>query len=157
MPAISPFLWFATQAEDAAKFYLSVFPNSRIHRITRYTEAGPGPAGSVLTVDFELDGRSFTALNGGPHFTFSEAISFVVHCKDQQEIDRYWAALSAEGREGDCGWLKDKFGLSWQVVPALLPELIDDADPVRATRVMKALYAMKKLDIATLQAAYDKR
>jgi predicted 3-demethylubiquinone-9 3-methyltransferase (glyoxalase superfamily) len=155
VPAITPFLWFDTQAEEAANFYISVFPNSRIVRVARYTEVGPGPNGSVMTVDFELDGRRITALNGGPHFTFTEAISLVVHCATQQEIDDYWRKLTAGGQEVQCGWVKDKYGLSWQIVPDALLEMATDPDPKRVSRVMGAMMRMKKLDIAALKHAYE--
>jgi predicted 3-demethylubiquinone-9 3-methyltransferase (glyoxalase superfamily) len=155
MPKISPNLWFDTQGEDAAKFYVSVFPNSRITSITRYTEAGPRPAGEVCTVSFELDGQEYTAINGGPEFTFDEAISLLVNCADQAEIDYYWEKLSDGGEESVCGWLKDRFGLSWQIVPAGWNELANDPDRGRATRAMRALLGMKKLDIAAIEAAAD--
>ena len=154
MPKITPFLWYDTQAEDAAKFYVSVFKNSRIVRTTRYGDAGPGPNGSVMTVEFELDGQPFTALNGGPHFKFDEAISFTVHCQTQEEVDRYWEVLSAGGQTNDCGWLKDKYGLSWQITPDALIELLQDADPARSQRVMAAMMTMKKIDIAALKRAH---
>ncbi|MBA2478968.1 MAG: VOC family protein [Sporichthyaceae bacterium] len=155
MPKTTPCLWFDTQGEDAAKFYTSVFPNSRVTDVTRYGEAGPRPAGMALTVEFELDGQAYTALNGGPEFTFSEAISFQIDCKDQDEVDHYWTKLSEGGEEGPCGWLKDKFGLSWQVVPRALPELLGDPDQEKAQRVMAAMMGMKKIDVAGLQRAYD--
>ena len=155
MPKTTPCLWFDTQGEDAAKFYTSVFPNSRVTAVTRYGEAGPRPAGMALTVEFELDGQAYTALNGGPEFTFSEAISFQIDCKDQDEVDHYWTKLSEGGEEGPCGWLKDKFGLSWQVVPRALPELLGDPDQEKAQRVMAAMMGMKKIDVAGLQRAYD--
>jgi predicted 3-demethylubiquinone-9 3-methyltransferase (glyoxalase superfamily) len=157
---ITPCLWFDRQAEDAAKFYTSIFKNSRIGAISRYGEAGREihgmPAGTVLTVAFELDGHSFTALNGGPQFTFNEAISLQVNCDTQEEIDHYWNALSAGGepRAQQCGWLKDRFGLSWQVVPTVLPRLMTDPDPKKSERVMTALLKMKKLDIAALERAH---
>jgi len=154
---ITPFLWFDHQAEDAARFYASVFPNSKIEAVARYGEAGPGPAGSVMTVGFELDGQKFTALNGGPHFKFTEAISFVVNCETQQEVDEYWAKLTEGGQEVQCGWLKDKYGLSWQIVPAVMVEMIKDKDAARSQRVVKAMMQMKKLDIARLQEAYDQK
>jgi predicted 3-demethylubiquinone-9 3-methyltransferase (glyoxalase superfamily) len=150
---ITPFLWFDHQAEEAAKFYVSIFPNSKIHKVIRYSEAGPGPAGSAMTVAFELEGLPFTALNGGPHFKFTEAISFVVHCQTQDEVDFYWEKLSADGGEVQCGWLKDKYGLSWQVVPDVLLELLGDPDPKKAARVAQAMFKMKKLDIRGLQQA----
>jgi predicted 3-demethylubiquinone-9 3-methyltransferase (glyoxalase superfamily) len=153
MQKITPFLWFDDNAEEAASFYVALFPNSRILKVARYNAAGPGPAGKVMTVSFELEGREFTALNGGPHFKFSEAISFVVSCETQSEIDRLWSALSAGGKEGQCGWVCDKFGLWWQIVPPILPELLSGADAARAERVMKAMLEMRKLDIAGLQRA----
>jgi predicted 3-demethylubiquinone-9 3-methyltransferase (glyoxalase superfamily) len=153
MQKITPFLWFDDKAEEAANFYVSLFANSRILKVARYNAAGPGPAGQVMTVSFELEGREFTALNGGPHFKFSEAISFVVSCETQGEIDRLWSALSAGGKEGQCGWVSDKFGLWWQIVPPMLPELLSGTDAARAERVMKAMLEMRKLDIAGLQRA----
>ena len=155
MPKITSCLWFDTEGEDAAKFYVSVFPNSRIVNTSRYGDAGPGPAGSVMTVDFELDGRPFMVLNGGPQFTFNEAVSFVIDCADQDEVDYYWTKLSEGGEEGPCGWLKDRFGLSWQVVPAALGELASDPDPAKSQAVIKAMLGMGKLVVAELQAAYD--
>ena len=154
MPKITPFLWFDNQAEQAAKFYVSVFKNSKILRTTRYGETGPGPKGSVMTVDFELDGQQFTALNGGPEFKLSEAISFTVHCKTQKEVDEFWKKLSAGGKEVECGWLKDKYGLSWQIVPDVLLEMLHDSDPQKANRVMQAVLKMKKLDIEEAKKAY---
>jgi predicted 3-demethylubiquinone-9 3-methyltransferase (glyoxalase superfamily) len=153
MQKLVPFLWFDTQAEEAATFYTSVFPNSRIVDVTRYGEAGPGPAGSVMTVDFELDGQRFVALNGGPEFTFTEAISFQVACETQEEVDRYWSTLSAGGEEGPCGWLKDRFGLSWQIVPNVLPRLLRDPDREKSQRVMACMLKMGKLEIADLERA----
>ncbi len=155
MPKLTSCLWFDTQGEDAANLYVSVFPNSRIVNVSRYGEAGPRPAGSVMTVDFELDGQPFMALNGGPDFTFSEAISFVIDCADQDEVDYYWSKLAEGGEEGPCGWLKDPYGLSWQVVPAALGELAGDPDPAKAQAVIKAMLGMRKLVVAELQAAYD--
>jgi len=151
---ITPFLWFDRQAEEAANFYVSIFPNSKIGSTSRYGEAGPGPKGSVMTVAFDLDGLSFTALNGGPMFKFTEAISLVVHCETQAEVDHYWDKLSAGGSEVQCGWLKDKYGLSWQIVPNALIELVQDKDPAKSQRVMAAMMQMKKIDIAALKAAY---
>jgi predicted 3-demethylubiquinone-9 3-methyltransferase (glyoxalase superfamily) len=146
VPKITPFLWFDSQAEEAANFYCSIFPNSKIGKIARYGKAGPGPEGSVLTIVFSLDGQEFTGLNAGPHFKFTEAISFVVPCNTQDEIDNYWFKLTAGGgQESQCGWLKDKFGLSWQIVPAALGELMSDPDPQKSNRVMQALLKMKKL------------
>jgi predicted 3-demethylubiquinone-9 3-methyltransferase (glyoxalase superfamily) len=153
--SIIPNLWFDTQAEEAAAFYTSVFPNSRVVGVTRYTDVGPGPAGSVMTVEFELDGQRFVGINGGPEFTFSEAVSFQVTCADQAEVDRYWAALTDGGEESQCGWLKDRYGLSWQVVPAGMEELFADPDPQRAQRAMEAMLGMRKLDVAALRAAAD--
>jgi len=157
MPTLRPCLWFDTQGEAAATFYTSIFKNSKIVNVTRWGEAGPGVAGAVLTVDFELDGQEFLALNGGPQFTFSEAISFQIDCETQADVDYYWDALSAGGEEGQCGWLKDKFGLSWQVVPAALPRLLSDPDPGRADRAMKAMMAMGKIDIAEIERAAGQR
>jgi predicted 3-demethylubiquinone-9 3-methyltransferase (glyoxalase superfamily) len=151
---ISPFLWFDNQAEEAARFYTSVFKNSRMGAVTRYGESGPGPQGSVMTVAFELEGQEFMALNGGPDFKFTEAVSFVVHCENQQEVDEMWEKLSAGGSEIQCGWLKDKYGLSWQIVPTVFFEMIQDGDAERKERVMKAMFQMTKLDIAALEAAY---
>ena len=151
---ITPFLWFDGQAKEAANFYVSIFPNSKIGSTSRYGEAGPGPKGSVMTVAFELDGLSFTALNGGPIFKFTEAISLVVHCETQAEVDHYWEKLSAGGQQVQCGWLKDKYGLSWQIVPNALLELAQDKDPAKSQRVMAAMMQMKKIDIAGLKAAY---
>jgi predicted 3-demethylubiquinone-9 3-methyltransferase (glyoxalase superfamily) len=157
MPKISPFLWFDTQAEEAATFYVSVFPRSRIVKVARYGEAGPGPAGSVMTVQFELDGQEIIALNGGPHFRFTEAISLAIDCKSQEEVDHFWSALTAGGEESQCGWLKDRFGLSWQVTPTILTELTADPDPVRARKAMEAMMTMKKIDIAALLEAVGDR
>ena len=154
MTKITPFLWFDTQAEEAATFYVSIFKNSKIVNITRYGEAGPGPEGSVMTVDFELDGQPFIALNGGPQFKFNEAISFSVDCKTQSEVDEFWKKLSEGGEEGPCGWLKDKYGLSWQVNPTILGEMLNDSDPEKSKRVMGAMLKMKKIDIAALKKAY---
>ena len=156
MNKISPFLWFDHQAEEASNFYVSVFPNSRITTMARHGEAGPGPAGSVMTVAFELEGQSFTALNGGPVFTFNEAISFVVDCEDQAEVDNLWERLTADGGQpSQCAWLKDKYGVSWQIVPRVLMELISDPDAAKAGRVMAAMMQMGKIDIAALKAAAD--
>jgi len=157
MPRISPFLWFDTQAEEAAKFYVSLFPNSRIKTIARYGEAGPRPKGTVMTVAFELDGQEFIALNGGPQFKFTEAVSFTVSCKTQKEVDEYWSKLSAGGEEGACGWLKDRYGLSWQVNPPILGEMLSDPDPKKAKRVMEAMMKMTKIDIEALRKAYEQR
>jgi len=152
---ISPFLWFDQQAEEAARFYISIFPNSSITKIGRYTDAGPGPKGSVMTVAFQLDGQEFTALNGGPVFKFNEAVSFVVNCDTQQEVDHFWERLSQGGQIIECGWLKDKYGLAWQIVPRVLMEMIVDADPAKVDRVMRAMMKMKKLEIAPLEKAYQ--
>jgi predicted 3-demethylubiquinone-9 3-methyltransferase (glyoxalase superfamily) len=154
MLKISPFLWFDTQAEDAANFYVGLFPNSKIVDVARYTEAGPGAAGSVVTVSFELGGLPVTALNGGPAFRLTEAFSFSVTCEDQAEVDRYWDALIAGGgEESQCGWLKDRFGLSWQIVPQTLLDLLHDPDRAKAARAMAAMLQMKKLDVAKLLEA----
>jgi predicted 3-demethylubiquinone-9 3-methyltransferase (glyoxalase superfamily) len=153
-PRITPFLWFDAQAEEAARFYVSLFENSKILGIARYGEGGMGLVGAVMTVDFQLAGQRFVALNGGPTFKFTEAVSFVVNCKDQKEIDRFWAKLGEGGRDIECGWLKDRYGLSWQVVPTALWKMISDKDPARSARVMQAVLKMKKLDLATLEAAY---
>jgi predicted 3-demethylubiquinone-9 3-methyltransferase (glyoxalase superfamily) len=155
MPRITTNLWFDTQGEQAAEFYVSVFPNSRITDVTRYGSAGPREAGTVMTVEFELDGNPFLALNGGPDLTFNEALSLEITCADQDEVDHYWAKLSEQGEEGPCGWLKDRYGLSWQVVPAVMSELIKDPDEARAQRAMAAMLGMKKLDVAALVAAAD--
>jgi predicted 3-demethylubiquinone-9 3-methyltransferase (glyoxalase superfamily) len=152
---IVPNLWFDTEGEEAAEFYVSVFPNSRVITVARYTEAGPREAGTVMTVEFELDGQRFVAINGGPDFQFSEAVSFQVTCADQEEIDYYWERLTDGGSEGPCGWCKDRFGLSWQVVPDGMDELFSDPDQSRATRAMETMFTMRKLDIAALQAAAD--
>jgi predicted 3-demethylubiquinone-9 3-methyltransferase (glyoxalase superfamily) len=150
---ITPNLWFDDRAQEAAEFYVSVFERSRIVEITHYTGAGPRPAGTVMTVDFDLDGHRFTAINGGPEFTFDEAVSFQIDCADQGEVDYYWDRLSEGGQQGPCGWLKDRFGLSWQVVPTALEELIADPDPARVERAMRAMLGMGKLDIAALREA----
>jgi len=150
---ISPFLWFDTEAEDAATFYTSVFPSSRIVSVSHYGKAGPRPEGTVLTVSFELDGQEFVALNGGPELTFNEAISFQVSCADQDEVDRYWAALTEGGEEGPCGWLKDRYGVSWQITPTRLMELLQDPDPERSERAMRAMMQMGKIDVAALEEA----
>ena len=152
---ITPFLWFDHQAEEAAAFYTAIFPNSKVGKVARYGEAGPGPAGSAMTVEFQLDGQPFIALNGGPIYKFTEAVSFVVNCETQGEVDHYWEKLTAGGGEVQCGWLKDKFGLSWQVFPTALTELLGDPDSKRVGRVMQALMAMKKLDIRALQKAAE--
>ena len=153
MKGITPCLWFDTQGEDAANFYASVFPNSRILEVQRYGSAGPRDEGSVMTVNFELNGQKFVALNGGPEFTFSEAISFQIICESQEEVDEYWSKLTDGGEEGPCGWAKDKFGLSWQVVPQRLFELVGDPDPEKSQRVMQAMLKMKKIEIDELEQA----
>ena len=153
MPKITPFLWFDDNAEEAAAFYVSIFRNSKLGSIARYPEGAPGKAGSVMTVEFTLDGQDFLALNGGPHFKFNEAISFVVNCKDQAEIDEMWSRLTAGGNEVQCGWLRDKFGLSWQIVPQNMGQLMAGADAEGAKRAMQAMMQMKKLDIAALRRA----
>lgn len=152
---ITPSLWFDTQAEEAADFYISVFANSRIVNVARYTEAGPRPAGTVMTVEFELDGQRFIGINGGPEFTFSEAVSFQINCATQDEVDHYWQRLTEGGSEGPCGWLKDRYGLSWQVVPTGMDDLFSDPDPQRAERAMRAMFGMTKLDLAALRRAAD--
>src|SRR5712692_111676 len=158
---ITPFLWFDDNAEEAVKFYVSIFKNSRIGSVTRYDDEGAQaagrPKGSVMTVPFELEGQAFTALNGGPHFQFSGAISFVVNCETQDEVDYFWEKLSAGGQEVQCGWLKDRFGMSWQVVPTVLVEMLQDKDPEKSKRVMAAMLKMKKIDIAALKKAYAGR
>ena len=155
MQKITPFLWFNDQAEEAMNFYLSIFKNSKTISVSRYGDAGPGPKGSVMVAKFQLDGQDFMALNGGPTFTFSPAVSFVVNCKTQEEVDEYWEKLSAGGATNQCGWLTDKFGLSWQVVPTALGEMLADKDRERSNRVMKAMLQMTKIDIAALRHAYD--
>ena len=162
MQKITPFLWFDDQAEEAAKFYTSIFKNSKVGKITRYGEsaekAARRPAGSVMTVEFELEGQKFTALNGGPVFKFNESISFVVNCDTQEEVDYFWEKLSADGgQESQCGWLKDKFGVSWQIVPTVLIEMLQDKDSEKSERVMKAMLQMQKIDIKTLKEAYERK
>jgi predicted 3-demethylubiquinone-9 3-methyltransferase (glyoxalase superfamily) len=153
MQKITPCLWFDTEGEEAATFYTSVFPNSRIGDVVRYGAAGPREEGTVMTVSFELDGQTFVALNGGPEFTFNEAVSFQVSCETQEEVDAFWSKLSAGGEEGPCGWLKDRYGVSWQIVPTVLPELIGDPDPEKSQRVMQAMLTMKKIEIDALERA----
>lgn len=157
MQKITPFLWFNGQAEEAANFYISLFKNSRIINIARYGEAGPGPKGTAMTATFELAGQRFIALNAGPQFKFSEAISFLINCETQQEIDELWEKLSAGGEKSRCGWLKDKYGLSWQVIPTALGEMLQDKDPRKSQRVMQAMLQMDKIDIARLKQAYDEK
>jgi predicted 3-demethylubiquinone-9 3-methyltransferase (glyoxalase superfamily) len=153
MQKITPCLWFDTEGEEAAQFYTSLFPNSRIVDVTRYGSAGPRPEGSVMTVDFELDGQRFIALNGGPQFKFNEAISLEVDCENQEEVDKYWNALTEGGEEGPCGWLKDKYCVSWQIVPRVLIELISDPDQEKAQRVIAAMLKMQKIEIDELERA----
>jgi len=155
MQKITPFLWFDHQAEEAANLYTSVFENSKILNISRYGEGGPGPKGSVMTVTFQLDGQEFTALNGGPIFKFTEAVSFFVHCETQDEVDELWEKLTEGGEEGQCGWLKDKYGVSWQIVPTALMEMLQDKDAERSKRVMEAMLQMRRIDIRALRQAYD--
>jgi predicted 3-demethylubiquinone-9 3-methyltransferase (glyoxalase superfamily) len=155
MPKITPFLWFDSQAEEAANFYVSIFKNSKILKIDRDGNSGPGPEGRVMTVEFQLDGQGFIALNGGPHFKFTEAISFVINCETQQEVDEYWERLLEGGEESMCGWLKDKYGLSWQIVPNQLSKLLQDKDAEEAKRVMEAMLKMKKIVIEDLKRAYE--
>jgi predicted 3-demethylubiquinone-9 3-methyltransferase (glyoxalase superfamily) len=155
MHKITPCLWFDNQAEEAMNFYVSIFKNSKTGAISRYGDAGPGPKGSVMTVEFELDGQPFVGLNGGPIFNFTEAVSFIVHCQSQEEVDDLWERLSEGGEKSQCGWLKDKFGLSWQIVPVALMELMKDRDARKTQRVMQAMLQMKKLDIATLTRAAE--
>ncbi|WP_322752642.1 VOC family protein [Frankia sp. Cas3] len=155
MSKITPWLWFDTQGEEAAEFYTSIFPNSKILDVTRYGQDGPRPEGTVMTVTFMLDGQEYVALNGGPEFTFSEAISLQVSCGSQGEVDEYWSRLSDGGQEGSCGWLKDRYGLSWQIVPTALGEVLGDPDSGRSQRAMRAMLAMKKIDIEELRRAAD--
>ena len=156
MPKITPFLWFDSQAEEAANFYVSLFANSKILNVSRYGDGGPGRKGSVMVVDFELDGQRVSALNGGPHYKLSEAFSFMVDCKSQEEVDRYWDKLIAGGGSPSvCGWLKDRFGLSWQITPSILPQMLTDPDPKKAARVMEAMMKMKKIEIPLLKKAYE--
>jgi predicted 3-demethylubiquinone-9 3-methyltransferase (glyoxalase superfamily) len=154
MHKIFPFLWFDNQAEEAVRFYTSIFKNSKIGSVSRYGDAGPGPKGSVMVMEFEIEGQKITALNGGPIFKFTPAISFFVNCESQEELDHYWEALSDGGEKGQCGWLTDKYGLSWQIVPTVLGQLMSDPDPEKAGRVTQAMLKMTKLDIAELQRAY---
>jgi len=155
MQKITPFLWFDGKAEEAMNFYVSVFKNSKVVRVTRYGEAGPGPKGTVMSATFELDGQQFYALNGGPQFTFTPAISLFVNCETQQEVDELWDKLSEGGKKERCGWLKDKYGLSWQIIPSALGKLLGDKDPAKANRVMMAMLQMDKIDIQRLQQAYE--
>ena len=155
MQKITPFLWFDSNAEEAMNFYVSIFKNSKVLKVTRYGEAGPGPKGTVMTATFQLEGQQYVALNGGPQFTFTPAISFCVNCETQQEVDELWEKLSAGGEKGRCGWLKDKYGLSWQIVPSALGEMLHDKDPEKSKRVMQAMLQMSKIDIQKLKQAYD--
>jgi predicted 3-demethylubiquinone-9 3-methyltransferase (glyoxalase superfamily) len=157
MSKITPFLWFDDKAEEAAKFYTSIFKNSKLRSIARYPEGSPAPAGTVMTVGFVLDGQPFTALNGGPIFKFNESISFVVHCEGQEEVDEYWEKLSEGGASSQCGWLKDKYGVSWQIVPNALIDMLQDKDPEKSKRVMHAMLQMKKIDIGALKRAYEQQ
>jgi predicted 3-demethylubiquinone-9 3-methyltransferase (glyoxalase superfamily) len=155
MQKITPYLWFNDQAEEAMNFYTSIFKNSKIVNLSRYGEGGPGPQGTVMSATFQLEGQEFMVLNGGPQFKFTEAISFFVSCKTQEEVDDLWGKLSEGGEEGPCGWLKDKFGLSWQIIPTLLGELLGDPDPAKAQNVMQAMLQMKKIESAKLKEAYE--
>jgi predicted 3-demethylubiquinone-9 3-methyltransferase (glyoxalase superfamily) len=155
MQKITPFLWFDDKAEEAMNFYVSIFKNSKVGRVTRYGEAGPGPKGTVMSATFQLERQEFFALNGGPLFSFTPAISFFVNCETQQEVDELWESLSAGGKEERCGWLKDKYGLSWQIVPSILGQLLHDKDATKAQRVMQAMLQMNKIDIEGLKQAYD--
>jgi predicted 3-demethylubiquinone-9 3-methyltransferase (glyoxalase superfamily) len=155
MQKITPFLWFDNNAEEAMNFYVSIFKNSRVRRVTRYGDAGPGPKGSVMSATFQLDGQEFLALNGGPLFSFTPAISFFVNCEKQQEVDELWEKLSAGGKKERCGWLKDKYGLSWQIIPSVLGTMLQDKDAEKSKRVMQAMLQMDKIDIQRLQQAYD--
>jgi len=152
---ITPFLWFDDKAEEAVKLYTSIFKNSEIGSIARYGEGGPGPAGTVMVVTFTLDGQEFMALNGGPEFKFTEAISLLVNCETQEEVDKFWDKLSEGGEEEQCGWLKDRYGVSWQIVPTVLGEMLQDKDPEKAKRVMEAMLQMRKIDIGALKRAYE--
>ena len=157
MQKITPFLWFDGQAEEAMNFYISIFKDSKIINVSRYGEAGPGPKGTVMSATFQLEGQQFMALNGGPHFTFTPAISLFVNCEVQEEVDELWKKLSAGGSEERCGWLKDKFGLSWQIIPSALGKLLGDKDPEKAKRVMMAMLKMNKIEVKKLQEAYDQK
>jgi predicted 3-demethylubiquinone-9 3-methyltransferase (glyoxalase superfamily) len=155
MQKITPFLWFDGQAEEAMNFYVAIFKNSEVGKVTRYGDAGPGPKGSVMSATFILEGQEFFALNGGPLFKFSPAISFFVHCQMQQEVDELWQKLSAGGETQNCGWLKDKFGVSWQIIPSALGEMLGDKDPAKSQRVMRAMLKMEKIEISKLKQAYE--
>ena len=154
---ITPFLWFDNQAEEAMNFYISIFKNSKVGSVSRYGDAGPGPKGQVMVATFQLEGQEFMALNGGPHFKFTEAISLLVHCETQEEVDYFWEKLSEGGQESQCGWLKDRFGLSWQIVPTVLGKLMTDKDPEKSNRVMRAMLQMTKIEIQKLKDAYEGR
>lgn len=155
MQKITPFLWFNGKAEEAMDFYVSIFKNSKVVSVRRYGEAGPGPKGTVMTTTFQLDGQEFFALNGGPHFSFTPAISFFVNCETQQEVDELWEKLSEGGRKDRCGWLQDKYGLSWQIIPSALGRMLQDKDPAKSARIMKAMLQMDKIDIKALEQAYQ--
>ena len=157
MQKITPFLWFNDNAEEAVNFYVSIFRNSRIVSMSRYPEGTPGPAGKVMTATFQLEGQEFIALNGGPEFKFNEAISFFVNCETQEEVDRLWDKLSGGGEKGQCGWLKDKYGVSWQIIPTALGQMLGDPDPQKSQRVMQAMLKMTKIDIAALRRAYEQK
>jgi predicted 3-demethylubiquinone-9 3-methyltransferase (glyoxalase superfamily) len=157
MQKITPFLWFDNQAEEAMNLYVSLFKNSKVLSVSRYGEGGPGPAGTVMTATFQLDGQEFMVLNGGPEFKFTEAISLFINCETQEEVDKLWEKLSEGGEKSQCGWLKDKFGLSWQIIPAALGQMLGDPDPIKAQNVMQAMLQMTKIDIATLRRAYDRQ
>ncbi len=157
MQKITPFLWFDNNAEEAMNFYMSIFKDSRVRTVSRYPEGTPGPVGSVMVAEFELHGQVFMALNGGPRFKFNESVSFMVHCDTQEEVDQLWEKLSAGGQKSQCGWLKDKFGLSWQIVPTILGQLLSDKDPAKTKRVAAALMQMSKIDGPALQRAYDQQ
>jgi len=157
MQKITPFLWFDDKAEEAVNFYVSIFKNSKVLGISRYGDAGPGPKGTVMVAKFQLEGHEFIALNGGPQFKFTEAISFLVNCESQEEVDKFWEKLSEGGKESQCGWLKDKYGLSWQIVPTVLGEMLKDKDPEKSKRVMQAMLQMQKIDIKKLKEAYEQR
>ena len=155
MQKITPFLWFDDNAEEAMNFYTAIFKNSKIVSVSRYGDAGPGPKGTVMTATFELEGQRFMALNGGPVFKFNESISFFVNCETQEEVDEFWEKLSVDGQKSRCGWLKDKFGVSWQIIPSILGQLLSDKDPEKSKRVMQAMLQMQKIDIAGLRRAYE--
>ena len=157
MQKVTPFLWFDNQAEEAMSFYVSLFKNSRILSVSRYGEGGPGPRGTVMTATFQLDGQEFMALNGGPHFKFTEAISLFVNCETQEEVDELWEKLSEGGEKSQCGWLKDKYGLSWQIIPTALGEMLGDKDPQKAQNVMQAMLQMTKINIESLRRAYEQK